>query len=91
MKISLHSILETNMFVSPAEAPYAGVYQRQPTGLPQAEFIPQNAGISATNGYPPQTAYQSNDLGGQMYVPQVNGQQVCLSFCLYLTMPCYSI
>ena len=49
------------MFVSPAQAPYAGVYQRQPTGLPQAEFTPQ-------------MAYQSNGLGGQMYVPQMNGQ-----------------
>lgn len=32
---------ETAMFVSPAQAPYAGLYQRQQTGLPQAEFVPQ--------------------------------------------------
>ena len=29
------------MYVSSAQAPYDGVYQRQPTGLPQAEFIPR--------------------------------------------------
>ena len=35
------SIAETAMFVSPAQAPYDGLYQRQRTGLPQAEFVPQ--------------------------------------------------
>jgi len=73
------------MFVSPAQAPYAGVYQRQPTGLPRAEFIPQYPEMPSgpsTNGcqpsmqYPPQMAYQNNGFGGQMYVPQMNGQQV---------------
>ena len=60
------------MFVSSAQAPFDGVYQRQPTGLPRPEFIPQ---------YPPQAAYQNNAFGGQIYVPQMNGQQVCfLSF-----------
>ena len=34
-------LLETKMYVSPAQAPYEGVYQRQPTGLPKAEYIPQ--------------------------------------------------
>ena len=71
------------MYISPAQAPYAGVYQRQPTGLPRAEFIPQYPEMPSTNGhqapmqYPPQPAYQNNNFGGQMYVPQMNGQQVC--------------
>ena len=70
------------MFISPAQAPYEGVYQRQPTGLPRAEFIPQYPQMPATNGcqqpmqYPPQMAYQNNGFGGQMYVPQMNDQQV---------------
>jgi hypothetical protein len=88
-------ILETNMYVSPAQAPYEGVYQRQPTGLPKAEFIPQYppmpsappSGIDNSNiypqmpngyqapmQYPPQPAYQNNNYGGQMYVPQMNQQ-----------------
>jgi hypothetical protein len=54
-------LLETTMFVSPAQAPYEGVYQRQPTGLPRAEFIPQypevpSASLTNANnsaGYPP--------------------------------------
>ena len=82
------------MFVSPAQAPYEGVYQRQPTGLPRAEYIPQYPEVPsappAPNGYqpppmqyPPQPAYQNNNYGGQMYVPQMNQQQpVCFSFCL---------
>jgi hypothetical protein len=74
------------MFISSAQAPYAGVYQRQPTGLPRAEFIPQYSDIPATNGYPPQAAYQNNGFGGEIYVPQMNGQQVCVSFCLYASM-----
>ncbi len=71
------------MYISPAQAPYAGVYQRQPTGLPRAEFIPQYPEMPSTNGYqapmqyPPQPAYQNNNFGGQMYVPHMNGQQVC--------------
>lgn len=60
------------MYVSPAQAPYEGVYQRQPTGLPRAEFIPQYSDIpSAPVQYPPQPAYQNNAYGGQMYVPQM--------------------
>ncbi|UJR25473.1 hypothetical protein I4U23_006819 [Adineta vaga] len=77
-----NNFAETNMYVSPAPAPYAGVYQRQPTGLPRAEFIPQYSEMASTdmtqsnlNGYSPQVAYQSNGLGGQMYVPQINGDQ----------------
>jgi hypothetical protein len=88
-------ILETTMYVSPAQAPYEGVYQRQPTGLPKAEFIPQYPEMPSTNGnnsamysqipngyqapiqYPPQPAYQNNGYGGEMYVPQMNQQQVC--------------
>jgi hypothetical protein len=75
------------MYVSSAQAPYEGVYQRQPTGLPRAEFIPQYPAMpsaSSTNGYqapmqyPPQPAYQNNHYGGQMYIPQMNGQQVCV-------------
>jgi hypothetical protein len=75
------------MYVSPAQAPYEGVYQRQPTGLPKAEFIPQYPEIPSAppsqipNGYqappmqyPPQSAYQNNNYGGQMYVPQMNQQ-----------------
>ena len=48
------------MYVSPAQAPYAGVYERQPTGLPKAEYIPQY----------PQMAFQANGINGPMYVPQ---------------------
>lgn len=78
---------ETNMYVSPAQAPYEGVYQRQPTGLPKAEFIPQyppmpsappaasgNPYSNSQPQYPPQSAYQ-NSYGGQMYVPQMNPYQ----------------
>lgn len=62
------------MFVSPAQAPYAGVYQRQPTGIPRAEFIPEYpvmASNPSSNGhqapmqYPPEVAYQNNGFGGQ--------------------------
>jgi len=73
------------MFVSPAQAPYAGVYQRQPTGLPSAEFIPQYPEIPSTNGcQAPQSAYQNNVFGGQIYVPQMNGQHVCFILFLYI-------
>ena len=85
------------MYVSSAPPPYDGVYQRQPTGLPKAEFIPQYPpmpsaplhqansanmypqmpnGFQAPMQYPPQSAYQDNSYGGQMYVPQMNSQQV---------------
>ncbi|CAF2316645.1 unnamed protein product [Rotaria sp. Silwood2] len=69
---------ETTMYVSQAQAPYEGVYQRQPKGLPPAEFIPQYPDISSVNvnnstmypsmadGYQSQTAYQDNGFGGQM-------------------------
>ena len=85
--------LDTTMYVSPAQAPYEGVYQRQPTGLPKAEFIPQypampsappepsssNPYMNPPMQYPPQSAYQ-NSYGGQMYVPQMNPYQpVCLN------------
>jgi len=70
-KILCRWIIETTMYVSPAQAPYEGVYQRQPAGLPKAEFIPQ---------YSPQPAYQNNGFDGQIYVPQMNEQQVCFSF-----------
>jgi len=82
------------MYVSPAQAPYEGVYQRQPTGLPKAEFIPQYPempsappsqipnGYQAPMQYPPQSAYQNNNYGGQMYVPQTNQQQPVCSFFL---------
>lgn len=64
---------ETQMFVSPAQAPYEGVYQRQPTGLPRAEYVPQYPEMpSAPMQYPPQPAYQTNTNGGQMYIPQNN-------------------
>jgi len=87
---------ETNMYVSPAQAPYEGVYQRQPTGLPRAEFVPQYPvmpsappletnhsnmypqvpnGYQAPMQYPPQPAYQNNNYGGEMYIPQMNQQQ----------------
>lgn len=65
---------ETTMFVSPAQAPYAGVYQRQPTGIPRAEFIPEYpvmASNPSSNGhqapmqFPPEVAYQNNGFGGQ--------------------------
>ncbi len=78
-------MIETNMYVSSAQAPYEGVYQRQPTGLPKAEYIPQYPEMSSTNANnsasypPPQAAYQNNAFGGQMYVPQMNGQQVGFS------------
>ncbi len=73
-KILCRLIIETTMYVSPAQAPYEGVYQRQPAGLPKAEFIPQ---------YPPQPAYQNNGSDGQIYVPQMKEQQVCFSFYFY--------
>lgn len=87
---------ETNMYVSSAQAPYEGVYQRRPTGLPRPEFIPQYPEMpsappskednfsmhpqmpnsnQAPMQYPPQLAYQNNNYGGQMYVPQMNPQQ----------------
>lgn len=47
------------MYVSPAQAPYDGVYQRQPTGLPQAEFTPQVAYQS--NGQMPPSYEQSQN------------------------------
>ncbi|CAF1371362.1 unnamed protein product [Adineta steineri] len=93
-----NNFAETNMYVSPAQAPYQGVYQRQPTGLPKAEFIPQypempSANVNNSNGhppmlngyqqpmqYPPQQAYQNNNFGGQMYIPQMNGQQMPPSY-----------
>lgn len=66
------------MYVSPAQAPYAGVYQRQPMGLPQAEFIPQY----------PETAYQANGTNGHIYVPQTNAKQVCNnSFAMLVFIP----
>jgi hypothetical protein len=89
-------ILDTSMYVSSAQAPYEGVYQRQPTGLPKAEFTPQYTPMpsapsaqqenpylnpQASNGYqapmqyPPQSAYQNNNHGGPMYVPQMNPYQ----------------
>lgn len=92
------------MYVSPAQAPYEGVYQRQPTGLPKAEFIPQYPVMPSAppsdmnspqmpNGYqqppmqyPPQPAYQNNNYGGQMYVPQ----QVCISFFICLVRIIFS-
>jgi len=52
---------ETNMFVSPAQAPYEGVYQRQPTGLPRAEFIPQNPEMPSTNVMPPSYEQSQNE------------------------------
>lgn len=79
--------LETYMFVSPAPAPYDGVYQRQPTGLPNAEFVPQYSPAPSApqassdnpylrqqgpaTQYPPQTAYQ-NTHSDSMYVPPMN-------------------
>lgn len=78
---------ETYMFVSPAPAPYDGVYQRQPTGLPNAEFVPQYSPAPSApqassdnpylrqqgpaTQYPPQTAYQ-NTHSDSMYVPPMN-------------------
>jgi len=44
-----NNFAETTMHVSPAQAPYEGVYQRQPTGLPKAEFIPQYPEMPSTN------------------------------------------
>ena len=64
------------MFISSAQAPYEGVYQRQSTGLPRPEFIPQYPHMPSANPYDPsavtngsQTAYQNNAFGGPMYVP----------------------
>lgn len=63
------------MFVSTAPAPYDGVYQRRPTGLPKPEFIPaypasQNSG-QHSNEFQAETAYQMN---GTMFIPQKNGE-----------------
>lgn len=72
------------MFVSPAPAPYAGVYQRQPTGLPRAEFVPQQSEMPFTDvTQSPQLAYQNNGHGGQMYIPQINGEKVRFSLVHY--------
>lgn len=89
-------ISETKMYVSPAQAPYEGVYQRQPTGLPKPEYVPSAPpaefnqpgmyppmpnGYQPAMQYPPQPAYQNNAFGGSMYVPQMNQQQpVRISF-----------
>ncbi|CAF3357226.1 unnamed protein product [Rotaria sp. Silwood1] len=55
---------ETTMYVSQAQAPYEGVYQRQSTGLPAAEFIPQYPDISSVNVNNP-TMYPSMTDGYQ--------------------------
>ncbi|CAF0912502.1 unnamed protein product [Rotaria sordida] len=69
---------DTTMYISQAQAPYEGVYQRQPTGLPAPEFIPQYPDISSTNvnnstmypsmtnEYQSQPVYQNNHFSGQM-------------------------
>lgn len=67
------------MFVSHAQAPYDGVYQRQPTGLPKPEFIPQYTNFSsedvkhsAKNGST-SNAYQT----GMQHSPQLAYQNGC--------------
>ncbi|CAF1655290.1 unnamed protein product [Rotaria magnacalcarata] len=55
---------ETTMYVSQSHAPYEGVYQRQPTGLPKAEFTPQYPTMSDV--YQTHFAYQNNGFGGQI-------------------------
>ncbi|CAF0756797.1 unnamed protein product [Adineta steineri] len=64
---SNNNFAETNMYVSPAQAPYEGVYQRQPTGLPKAEFIPQYPEMPSA---PPASMNNSN-----MYPQIPNGYQ----------------
>ncbi|CAF3325700.1 unnamed protein product [Rotaria socialis] len=55
---------ETTMYVSQSQAPYEGVYQRQSTGLPKAEFTPQYPSMS--NGYQTHSDYQNNGFGRQI-------------------------
>ena len=65
-------ISETKMFVSPAQAPYEGVYQRQPTGLPKAEYVPQYPEIPSA---PPAEFNQPNP-----YAPMPNGYQPVMQY-----------
>ncbi|CAF3426145.1 unnamed protein product [Rotaria sp. Silwood1] len=60
------------MYVSPAQAPYEGVYQRQPTGLPKAEFVPQYPEIPSA---PPSQVINSN-----MYPQMPNGYQAPMQY-----------
>ena len=76
------------MFISPAAAPYEGVYQRQPNGIPPPQYIPGYTGeTSPWNGsipngnhgsgaYPVQPAYHSNGSSNTMFVPQNNPYEV---------------
>lgn len=71
---------ETTMYVSPAQAPYEGVYQRQPTGLPKAEFIPQypempSAPASAPNQNPYMNPQMSNGYAAPMQYPPQSAYQ----------------
>lgn len=60
------------MFVSPAQAPYEGVYQRQPTGLPKAEYVPQYPEVPSA---PPAEFNQPNP-----YAPMPNGYQPAMQY-----------
>jgi len=66
-----NNFAETNMYVSPAQAPYQGVYQLQPTGLPKAEFIPQYPEMPSAPSSAQSTMYPNvnNGFGGNNQVP----------------------
>ena len=66
------AISETNMYVSSAKAPYEGVYQRQPTGLPRPEYVPQHPDVPSA---PPAEFNQPN-----MYPPMPNGYQPAMQY-----------
>jgi hypothetical protein len=63
------------MFISLAPAPYQGVYQRQVTGLPQAEFIPQDVNRSS---YEHRVTCQTSESNEQMSFTQHNRETVCV-------------
>ena len=78
------------MFVSPAQAPYEGVYQRQPTGLPRAEFIPQYPAMPTASAPPAGNPYLNSETmnGGYQsptqYPPQTAYQNANYGGSMYV-------
>ena len=72
------------MFISPAAAPYDGVYQRQPNGMPPPQYTPgypnqtstwngsMPTGNQGSGAYPVQPVYHSNGSSNTMFVPQTH-------------------
>lgn len=63
------------MYVSSAQAPYEGVYQRQPTGLPKAEFIPQYPEMPSAPPAQPNNPYLPNAYPAPMQYPPQSAYQ----------------